>query len=124
MDLNMKTKKPNAELVWKQVDDSLVPRLQLGPIDRAAYCYLLRHSRLEGKLQLRFSLRRLAQGTCVSAFGIKSAVRRLGDYDALRLVVLCGPHDPKSERPWLGHFEQRRAAESGRGSGLRSIADN
>ena len=35
-----KSKKPDAELVWKQLDDLLVPRLRLGPTDRAAYCYL------------------------------------------------------------------------------------
>jgi len=83
---NMKTKKPNAELVWKQVDDSLVPRLGLGPIDRAAYCYLLRHSRLEGKLQVRFPLRWLARGTGVSTCAARPAVRRLTDHGALRLV--------------------------------------
>jgi hypothetical protein len=82
----MKTKKPNAELVWKQLDDQLVPRLRLGPIDRATYCYLLRHSRLEGKLQVQFSLRRLAQGTCVSTCAIRPALRRLGDHGALRLL--------------------------------------
>lgn len=82
----MKTKKPNAEHVWKQLDDLLVPRLQLGPIDRSAYCHLLRHSRLEGKLLLRFSLRWLAQGTCVSTCAIRPAVRRLADHEALRLV--------------------------------------
>jgi HNH endonuclease len=82
----MKTKKPNAELVWKQVDDSLVPRLGLGPIDRAAYCYLLRHSRLEGKLEVRFPLRWLARGTGVSTCAARPAVRRLTDHGALRLV--------------------------------------
>jgi hypothetical protein len=82
----MKCTKPNAELVWKQLDDDLVPRLQLGPIDRAAYCYLLRHSRLEGKLQVQFSLRSLARGTCVSTCAARPAVRRLTDHGALRLV--------------------------------------
>lgn len=82
----MKSKKPNAEHVWKQVDDLLVPRLQLGPIDRAAYCYLLRHSRLEGKLQVRFSLRWLARGTCVSICAVRPAVHRLADHEALRLM--------------------------------------
>lgn len=82
----MKSKKPNAEHVWKQVDDLLVPRLQLGPIDRSAYCYLLRHSRMEGKLQVRFSLRWLARGTCVSTCAVRPAVRRLIGHKALRLV--------------------------------------
>lgn len=82
----MKTKKPNAELVWKQVDDILVPRLQLAPIDRATYCYLLRHSRLEGKLLLRFSIPWLARGICLGPDAASRAVRRLVELDALRLV--------------------------------------
>ncbi len=82
----MKTKKPNAELVWKQLDDLLVPRLCLGPIDRAAYCYLLRHSRLERKLQLRFSMPWLARGICLGPDAASRAVRRLVDHEALRLL--------------------------------------
>ncbi len=83
----MKTKKPNAELVWKQLDDQLVPRLRLGPIDRAAYCYLLRHSRLEGKQQARFSIPWLARGIRVSASATRLALRRLTDHRALRVVA-------------------------------------
>jgi len=44
----MKNKKPNAELIWKQLEDLLVPRLRLSVIDRTVYSHLLRHSRLEG----------------------------------------------------------------------------
>ena len=83
----MKTKKPNAELVWKQLDDELVPRLQLGPIDRAAYCYLLRHSRLEGNARLRFSIPWLARGIRLSDSPTRLAVRRLASNGALRLVA-------------------------------------
>ncbi len=83
----MKTKKPNAALVWKQVDDSLVPRLRLGPIDRAVYSHLFRHSRLEGKLKVRFSIASLARGTCLSAGATRAAVRRLTDHGALRPVA-------------------------------------
>ena len=97
----MKTKKPNAEHVWKQVDDFLVPRLQLGPIDRAAYCYLLRHSRLEGKLLLRFSLPWLGRGICLGPDAAARAVRRLADHDALRLV----------ERSNAGHAAEVRLPE-------------
>ena len=82
----MKTKKPNAEHVWKQVDDLLVPRLRLAPIDRATYCYLLRHSRLEGKLQLRFSMPWLARGICLGPDAASRAVRRLVNHGALRLL--------------------------------------
>ncbi len=38
----MKNKKPNAEHIWKQLEDYLVPRLHLSVIDRAVYSHLLR----------------------------------------------------------------------------------
>jgi len=63
----MKNKKPNAELVWKQLEDLLVPRLNLSVIERTVYSHLLRHSRLEGKLRLRFSIRWLAHNIRLSA---------------------------------------------------------
>jgi hypothetical protein len=53
----MKNKKPNATLIWKQLEDLVVPRLRLSVIDRAVYSHLLRHSRLEGKLRLRWLYR-------------------------------------------------------------------
>src|SRR6266851_2062510 len=56
----MKNKKPNALQIWKHLEDHLVPRLCLSVIDRAVYSHLLRHSRLEGKLRLRFSILWLA----------------------------------------------------------------
>jgi len=82
----MKPKKPNPEQIWKQLDDLLVPRLGLGPIDRAAYCHLLRHTRLEGNLQLRFSMPWLARGICLGPDAASRAVRRLNDHGALRLL--------------------------------------
>lgn len=86
LDPNVKTKKLNAEHIWKQLDDLLVPRLRLGPIDRAAYSYLLRHTRLEGNLQLRFSIPWLARGICLGPDAASRAVRRLVDHQALRLL--------------------------------------
>jgi hypothetical protein len=62
----MRTKEPNAELVWKQLEDVIVPRLRLSLIDRTVYAHLLRHSRLEGKLRLRFSIRWLAGGASLT----------------------------------------------------------
>jgi len=59
----MENQKPNAELVWKQFEDVLVPRLNPGLVGRAVYSHLVRHSRLEGKLQLRFSIAWLTHGT-------------------------------------------------------------
>jgi hypothetical protein len=48
--------KPDAALLWKQIDDELVPRLGLNLTERIVYASLLRHSRLEGQRQLRFSI--------------------------------------------------------------------
>jgi predicted DNA-binding transcriptional regulator len=82
----MKNNKPNAELVWKQLEDDLVPRLGLNLGERVVYAHLLRHSRLAGKTQLRFSIRRLAHDTHVSHTSARQAVRRLIAKGALRLV--------------------------------------
>jgi hypothetical protein len=82
----MKTKKPNAELVWKQLEDLLVPRLRLSAIDRTVYSHLLRHTRLEGKLRLRFSIIWLARNIRLSTGPVREGVRRLVSHGALRLV--------------------------------------
>ena len=82
----MKSQKTNAELVWKQLEDLLVPRLRLSLIERAVYYHLLRHSRLEGKARLRFSIASLGRGTRLSGRPVREAVRRLADQGALRLV--------------------------------------
>src|SRR5260370_6541807 len=37
LDLTMKNEKPNAELVWKQMEDLLAPRLGLSAIERTVY---------------------------------------------------------------------------------------
>ena len=82
----MKKIKPNAELVWKQLDDQLVPRLRLSITERGVYSHLLRHSRLEGNALLHFSLTWLARGARVSTNPARRAVRRLIAHGALRLV--------------------------------------
>ncbi len=94
----MNAKKLDGVHVWKQIDDELVPRLRLSPIDRAAYCYLLRHSRLEGRRELRFSIPWLARGVRVSAGSTRPAVRRLIEKGALRLL----------ERTKAGHVAEVR----------------
>jgi len=85
----MKTKKPNAELVWKQIEDVLAPRLRLSITDRVVYSHLLRHSRLEGKLRLRFSIPWLSRGIGLCSNSTRSAVRRLISRGLLCLVQ-CG----------------------------------
>ncbi len=82
----MKTKKPNAELVWKQLEDLLAPQLRLSAIDRTVYSHLLRHSRLEGKLRLHFSIPWLARNIRLSLTPVRKAVRRLVAHGALRMV--------------------------------------
>src|SRR4029077_19385089 len=97
----MKNKKPNAEDIWKQFEDLLVPRLRLSVIDRAVYAHLLRHSRLEGKLRLRFSIAWLARGARISNNPVRNAVRHLVNQGALRLV----------ERTKAGHVVEVRLPE-------------
>ena len=97
----MKNKKSNARLVWKQFEDVLVPRLRLSVIDRAVYSHLFRHSRLEGKLRVRFSIPWLARGIRVSGGPTRQAVRRLIELGALRLV----------ERSKAGHVVEVRLPE-------------
>jgi len=94
----MPTKKPNAEHVWKQFEDLLVPRLRLSTTDRVVYSHLLRHSRLEGELRLQFSILWLARGTRLSHNAARWAVRRLVAHGVLRLV----------ERSKAGHLVEVR----------------
>jgi predicted DNA-binding transcriptional regulator len=94
----MKAKKPNAELVWKQLEDLLAPRLRLSVIDRTVYSHLLRHSRLEGKLRLRFSILGLGRNIQLSSGPVRAAVRRLVAQGALRIV----------QRSKLGHVVEVR----------------
>jgi hypothetical protein len=82
----MKNKKIDAVHVWKQMEDLVVPRLRLSVIERAVYSHLLRHSRLEGRLELRFSILWLARGACLSTWAVRKAVRSLVAKGALRLA--------------------------------------
>ena len=82
----MKARKINAVEVWKQIEDVLVPRLQLTTIERAIYSYLVRHSRLEGVPRLSFSIAWLAKGTGMTNDPARRAVRRLAADGVLRVV--------------------------------------
>src|SRR5260370_2652407 len=82
----MKNKKPDATQIWKQLEDLLVPRLRLSITDRAVYSHVLRHSRLEGRARLRFSIAWLARGARLSTNPARWALRRLIAHGALRLV--------------------------------------
>lgn len=85
----MNNKNLDAARVWKQLDDDVVPQLKLSVIDRAVYSYLLRHSRLEGKLRIRFAISWLAHGVRLGIWSTRHALHRLFGHGALRLVE-CG----------------------------------
>jgi len=96
----MKYKKPNAAQLWKQFED-LAPLIRLSAGDRTVYSYLLRHSRLEGRRRLEFSLRELARGVGVSPSAVRFAVRRLITRGVLLLV----------KRSRTGHVVEVRSPE-------------
>jgi 5-methylcytosine-specific restriction endonuclease McrA len=70
-------------------------------VDRAVYSHLFRHSRLEGKRQIQFSMHWLARGIGLSPGPVRCAVRRLIARGVLRLV----------ERNQSGHCVEVRLPE-------------
>src|SRR5467141_510080 len=108
----MKNKKLNAVQVWKQLEDLAVQRLHLSVFERAVYSHLLRHSRLEGRLQLCFSIPWLARSACLSLRAARRAVRGLVAKGALRLA----------ERSRAGHVVKVRLPEEIRSLGASKIA--
>jgi 5-methylcytosine-specific restriction endonuclease McrA len=103
---------PDAAQVWKQMEDVLAPQLRLSVLDRSIYSHLLRHSRLEGKLRLRFSIQWLARAVRVSGGPAREAVRRLVALGALRLV----------ERTKAGHLVEVRLPDEIRAASPRRSA--
>jgi HNH endonuclease len=108
----MKNEKINAVQVWKQMEDLVVPRLHLSVFDRAVYSHLLRHSRLEGRLQLCFSIPWLARGACLTLRAARRAVHGLVAKGVLRLA----------ERSRVGHVVKVRLPEEIRSLGAGKIA--
>ena len=106
------TTKPNAEQVWKDFEDQLAPGLRLCPMDRVVYSHLLRHSRLEGRLRLQFTIGWLARGTTLCVASARDAVRRLIGHRVLRLV----------QRSRDGHIVEVRTPSEVRGARPRQIA--
>jgi len=82
----MKNEKINAVQVWKQMEDLLAPQLHFSLADRVIYSHLFRHSRLEGKLKLQFSISWLARGVGLSSKFTRDTVRRLIARGVLQLV--------------------------------------
>jgi hypothetical protein len=79
-------KKVDAKLVWKQMEDFLAPQLNFSLADRVIYSHLFRHSRLEGKLQIKFSISWLARSVGLSMKFTRDTVRRLIGRGVLHLV--------------------------------------
>jgi len=107
----MKNKTLNVKQIWKQFEDLLAPRLGFSVVDRAVYSRLLRHSRLEGKLRFRFSIRWLARHIRLSTGPVREAVRRLVAQGAMRLV----------QRSKAGHVVEVRLPEEIRPEKLNGI---
>jgi hypothetical protein len=56
----MNNKKLDAAVLWRQFEDVLVPTLRLSVVDRVVYSHLMRHTLVEGKPRIRFSIKWLA----------------------------------------------------------------
>lgn len=82
----IKTKAEPWKQVLKQIEDDLVPRLRLSVNDRAVYYHLLRHSRMEGKRQIHFSMRGLSRSVRISERPLRDTVRQLLWHGVLRLI--------------------------------------
>lgn len=80
----MKSKTVDAAQVWKDFEDGLAPRLPV--FERAVYSHLLRHSLLEGRAQLRFSILWLSRSAGLTQWSARLGVRRLVAKGALRLI--------------------------------------
>lgn len=92
----MKSKTIDAAQVWKDFEDVLAPRLPR--FERAIYSHLLRHTVLEGKARLRFSIQWLARSAGLTEWSVRAGVRRLVAKGALRLI----------ERSKRGHWIEVR----------------
>jgi HNH endonuclease len=98
----------------EQMEDLAVPRLRLSPFERAVYSHLLRHSRLEGKAQIRFGIMRLSEAASLSDWAVRKAVRGLAAKGALRVA----------QRSKKGHVVEVRLPEEIRGVCAGSAATN
>lgn len=103
----------DARSLWKQVEDVVAPQLRLPVIDHLVYIHLLRHSRLEGKRRLRFSIPWLARNINLTMRPAREAVRRLAARGVLRLVE-------RSSR--AGHVADVRLPQEVRGVCARAAA--
>jgi len=97
----MKTNELDPRHLWKQLEDVVAPRLRLTAIEHVVYSHLLRHSLLEGKRRLRFSLIWLGRNLSLSRTPVRNAVHRLDELRALHIL----------ERSRSGHVVEMRLPE-------------
>lgn len=83
----MKIKNLDLAQVWKDIEDSLAPGLNFTPHDRTVYSFLFRHSHLEGKRKLQFSLAWMAHHLGISKTGARNALRRLVTHGVVQLLA-------------------------------------
>jgi len=116
----MKSEKLDVLQVWKDFEDVLAPQLNFSAADRVVYSHLLRHSRLEGKQRLRFSLQWLARGVGLSIGSVRPSVRRLIARGVLGLIERnCqARHFVHVQLP-----EEIRAVSRGQKRNLRPVPD-
>jgi hypothetical protein len=73
-------------VIWKQFEDLLVPRLRLSLSERAVYSHLVRHTRLEGRRRMSYSLLRVGKCIGLSNDPVRRAVRSLEGKRVLRIL--------------------------------------
>jgi 5-methylcytosine-specific restriction endonuclease McrA len=98
LEANRRRGEIDAGALWKQVEDVVAPHCGLRVVDHVVYVHLLRHSRLEGRRRLHFSITWLAGNIRLSMCATREAVRRLVACGVLRLV----------ERSKQGHVAEVR----------------
>jgi len=71
--------------LWRDVEDQLVPMLQMKIGEQVVYVYLLRHSRVEGRRRVSVALSGLARGVCVSECTAREHLRGLARKGCVKL---------------------------------------
>ncbi|MGB2623165.1 MAG: HNH endonuclease [Candidatus Acidiferrum sp.] len=107
----MTNKRLDGTRIWKQFEDLLIPGLRLSVIERAVYSHLLRHSRLEGKPRVRFSIPELNRVAGLTRWMVRKGVRRLLAKGVFRLA----------EKGKWGHTIEVRLPEEVRAIRARKI---
>ncbi|MGH9815942.1 MAG: HNH endonuclease, partial [Candidatus Acidiferrales bacterium] len=82
----MPLKPPDAAQLWREVEEHLAPTFSLWSSDRVVIFYLLRASRLAGRRVILMPARTLARATLLSRSTIRTALRRLGARDIIRVL--------------------------------------